>query len=81
MNQYCLVFKKSCLKLAKDADSDKYSYSGYGIGFNTRTEFPLPDDSASKNANKRKDILIFGKIPTQELDNTALRAENIQLIL
>ena len=54
-----------------------------------RAEFLLPDGSMGKNAiilgvnmsssvhivNKNEDIIILGKGPTQELDNTVLTAE------
>ena len=54
-----------------------------------RSEFSLPDNSMGENGimfgvdmsssvnidNKEKDILIFGKGPTQWLDDTTLTAE------
>ena len=78
-----------CVKLAKNADPDKYVYSRYGIEFDSSLEFLLSDGSAGKNViifrvdfssfvhadNKGKDILILGKGPTQELDDTTLTAE------
>ena len=72
------------VKLTKNADPDKYSYSGYGIGFDTRGQYSLPAGSVGKNViifgidislyvhidNKRKDMLILGKGPTEGLNNT-----------
>ena len=77
------------VKLAKNADPDKYVYSGYGIGFDSRSVFSIPHGSMGKNVtifeidmsssvhvnNKKKDILIHGKGPTQGLYNTKLTAE------
>ena len=74
------------VKLTKNVELDKYSY---GIGFNTRIEYCLTDNSAGKNFiifkadmsssvhidNKGKHILILGKGPTQELNNTTLTAK------
>ena len=74
------------VKLTKNnADPD----SGYGIGFDLRSEFSLPDSSMGKNViifgvdmsssmhidNKKIDISILGKGPTQGLDDTTLTAE------
>ena len=64
-------------------------YSDYGIGFDSRSLFSIPNFDRSKNAiifgvdmsssvpiyNKKKDILILGKEPTQGLDDTRLTAE------
>ena len=81
------------VKLAKNSGLNKYEYSGFGIGFSS--EFSLPDSSVGKNIvifgvdmsssvhvdNKKKDILIIGKGPSQGLDNTTLKQKlNIQLI-
>ena len=77
------------VKLAKNVDPDKYMYSGYGTGFNSRSEFSLPNVSVNKNViifgvdmsssvhidNKKKDVIILGKVPTQGLDYTTLTAE------
>ena len=66
--------------LTKNADIDKYKYSGYGIGFN-RGNVYLVGNGFSRNLkifgvdmsssvpidNKKKDILILGKGPTQGL--------------
>ena len=77
------------VKLTKYADPDKYKYSGYGIGFDSHSEFSLLDGSIGKNViifgvdmsssvhidNKKKDILILGKGPTQGLNDTTLSVE------
>ena len=76
-------------KLTKNVDPDKCKYSGYGIGFDSRSESSLLDGSMGTNViiygvnmsssvhidNKKKDILILGKGPTQGLDNITLTAE------
>ena len=77
------------VKLAKSSDPDKYVYSGYGIGFDSHSEFSLSNSFMSKNIitfgfymsssvhidNKRKDVLILGIGPSQQLDNTMLAVE------
>ena len=81
------------VKLTKNADPNKYSYSGYSTGFVSRWYHSLPDGSLGKNViifrvdmsssvhidNKRKDILILGKVPTQGLNHT-LTAETRPVI-
>ena len=71
-------------KLTKNADIDKYGYFGYGIGFDRREFFSHPSggtgknikifgvdmSSSSKPDNRKKDILILGKGPTQGLEHT-----------
>ena len=73
------------LNITKNTDPDKYKYSSYGMRFHTRSEFSLPDGSRGKNViifgvdmslsehidNKKKDILVFDKHPTQGLDDTS----------
>ena len=63
-------------------------YTGFGTGFELRSEFSLPDGSVGKDAivfgvdmsssvqidNKKKDISILGKGPTNGLDDTTLTA-------
>ena len=71
------------VKLTKNADIDKYGYSGYGIGFDRNTSFSVGNEtgknviifgvdmsSSSKIDNRKKDILILGKGPTQGLEHT-----------
>ena len=79
------------VKLTKNADIDEYKCSGYGTGYDSRGSFSHPSGGFDKNViifgaymsnsvhvdNKKKDILIFGKGPTQGLDNTTLTAENM----
>ena len=81
------------VSLTKNADIDKYWYLIYGIGFHRRSRFSLPGggfgqyiitfgvdtSSLRKTDNKKKDILILGKGPTQGLEHT-LSAENMYSI-
>ena len=75
------------------ADIDKYKYSGYGIGFDRRSSLSFPSGGFSQNVlifgvdvsssshidNKKKDILVLGKGPTQGLEHT-LTAEKMYAI-
>ena len=79
--------------MTKNADIDKYGYSGYGIGFDRRSAFLFPGNGIGQNLlifgvdmsfsehidNKKKDILILGKGPTQGLEHT-LTAEKMYSI-
>ena len=79
--------------LTKNADIDKYGYSGYGIGFDRRSRFSFPSGGFGQNIlifgadmsssahidNKKKDILVLGKGPTQGLEHT-LTAEKMYSI-
>ena len=79
--------------MTKNADIDEYGFSGYGIGFDRRSSFSFPGGGFGQNAlifgadmsssahidNKKKDILILEKGPTQELEHT-LTAEKIYSI-
>ena len=79
--------------LTKNADIDKYGYSGYGIGFNRKSSFTFPGGRMDQNVlifradmsssahidNKKKDISVFEKGPTQGLEHT-LTAEKMYLI-
>ena len=70
--------------LTKNADIDKYGYFGYGIGFDRKSSFLFPSRRFSQNViifgidmsssahidNKKKDISILGKGPTQGLEHT-----------
>ena len=74
------------VKLTKNADIDKYGYSGYGIGFDRRSSFSFPGGGFGQNVlifgvdmsfsahidNKKKDILVLGKGPTQGLEHTLI---------
>ena len=69
--------------LTKNTDIDKYGYSGYGIGFDRKTVVSFPGGGFGQNGlifgavmsssahidNKKKDILILGKGPTQWLEH------------
>ena len=81
------------VSLSKHADTDQYKYSGYGIGFDRKGEFTFGnafgrnyiifgvDMSSSVHVdNKKKDILILGKGPTQGLNGTTLTAEKLYSI-
>ena len=75
------------VKLTKNPDIDKYGYSGYGIGFDRKGFFSHPSGGTGRNViifgvdmssstkidNSKKDILILGKGPTQELGHTLSR--------
>ena len=79
--------------LTKNADTEKYKYSGYGIGFDRRSSFSFPNSGFGQNAlifradissfihidNKKKDKLVLGRGPTQELEST-LTAEKMYCI-
>ena len=79
--------------MTKNADIDKYGYSGYGIRFDRRKDFSYLDSGFGQNViifgvdisssaqinNKKKDILILGKGPTQGLEHT-LTAEKMYSI-
>ena len=72
--------------MTKNADIDKYGYSGYRIGFDRLSfSFPgggfgqnilifggdiLLKSSSTHIDNKKKDILVLGIGPTQELEHT-----------
>ena len=78
------------VSLTKNADIDKYKYSGYGIGFDRHGSFSFPGTGLGRNViifgvdmssstkidNRKKDILILGKGPTQGLEHT-LSAEKM----
>ena len=81
------------ITLTKNADIAKYGYSGYGIGFDRKPSFSFPGGRFGQNVmifgvdispsahvdNKKKDILILGKGPTQGLEHT-LTAEKMYSI-
>ena len=71
----------------------KNKYSGYGIGFDIRSSFSFPSGGFGQNVlifgadmsssihidKKKKDILVLGRGPTQELEST-LTAEKMYSI-
>ena len=79
--------------LTKNANIDKYGYSGCGIGLDRRSSFSFPGVEFGENVlifevgmsssahidNKKKDILVLGKGPTQGLEHT-LTAEKMYSI-
>ena len=80
--------------LTKNANIEKYKYSGYGIGFDGRSSFSFLSGGFSQNVlifgadmsssihvdNKKKDMLVPGRGPTQGLEST-LTAEKMYSIL
>ena len=83
------------VKLTKSADIDKYGYSSYGIGFDRKGFFSHPSGGTGRNViifgvdmssstkinNRKKDILILGKGPSQGLEHTLSAEKYIQIIL
>ena len=79
--------------MTRNTDIDKYGYSGYGIGFDRKSSFSFPSSGFGQNVlifgadmsssahidNKKKDILVLGKGPTQGLEHT-LTAEKMYSI-
>ena len=74
--------------MSRNNDNDKYKYSGYGIGFDRKGKFSI-GNGFGRNCiiigvrmsfslhvdNKKKDFLILGEGPAQELHGTTLTAE------
>ena len=72
--------------MTKNADIDKYGHSSYGIGFDGRSSFSFPGGKFGQNVlvfgtdmsssthidNKKRDILVLGKGPTQRLEHTLI---------
>ena len=68
-----------CSYFKKNADIENCGYSDYGIGFDRRSSFSFPGGGFGQNVlifgvdmsssahidNKKKDILVLGKGPTQ----------------
>ena len=79
--------------LTKNADIEKYKYSGYGIGFDRRSIFSFLSGGFGQNVllfgadmsssihvdNKKKDILVLRRGPTQGFEST-LTAEKMYSI-
>ena len=88
--QSCLF---RAVTLTNIADIDKYKHSGYGIWFDGHEIFSSPGTGLGRNVaifgvnmslsikvdNRKKDILILGKGPTQRLEHT-MSAEKMYLI-
>ena len=87
------IFLFGAVTLTKNADIEKYKYSGYGIGFDRRSSFSFTGGGFGQNVlifgadmstsihidNKKKDILVLGRGPTQGLQST-LTAEKMYSI-
>ena len=79
--------------LTKNADIENYGYSGFGIGLDRRSSYSFPGGGFGQNIlifrvdmsssahidNKKKNILVIGKRPTQGLEHT-LAAEKMYSI-
>ena len=79
--------------LTINADIEKHKYSGYDIGFDIRSSFLFTGCKFGQNVlifgadmstsihidNKKKDILVFGRGPTQGLESTLI-AEKVHSI-
>ena len=89
MLENCLI---GGVKLTKHVDVELYEYSGCGIAFDRKGLFSIGDEigrnviifgvdmsSSSHIDNKKRDIIILGKGPTQELEHT-LTAEKFYSI-
>ena len=77
--------------MTKNTDIDNRGYSGYGTEFDRRSSFSFPGGRFGQNVlifgadmsssshidNKKKDILVLGKGPTQGLEHTSTAEENI----
>ena len=82
------------VKLTEIANIGKYKYSGYEIGFDGHAFYSHPSGGTGRNViifgvdmssstkidNKRKDILILGKGPTQGLGEHSLSDEKLYSI-
>ena len=81
------------VSLTKHADINQYKYSGYSIRFDRKGEltfgnafgrnciiFGVDMSSSVHVDNKKRDILILGKGPTEGLDGTTLTAEKLYSI-
>ena len=78
--------------LNKNADIDQYKLSGYGIGFDRKGDFSVThevgtnviifgvDMSLSPHIDNKKNYLILGKGPKQELEHRLTAEKCIQLI-
>ena len=87
------IFLFGAVNLTKNADIDEYGYSGYGIEFDRGLSYSFAGSGFGQNlllfaadmgssshiGNKKKDILVLGKGPTQGLEHT-LTAEKMYSI-
>ena len=77
--------------MTKNVYIDKYEYSGYGIGFDRRSSFSFPSGGFGQNVlifgadmsssahidNKKKDILVLRKGPTQGLEHKLTEVKSL----
>ena len=77
--------------LTKNADIEKYGCLSYGIGFDRRSSFSFPGVGFGQNVlifgvdmsssvhidNKKKDIVVLEKGPTQGLEHTLAAEKNV----
>ena len=77
--------------LTKNADIEKDGYSSFGADFDRRSSFSFPCGGLGQNVlilgvdmsssshidNKKKDILVLGKGPTQGLEHTLTAEKNV----
>ena len=74
------IRKCGAIKITKNTDIDKCASSGYETGFDRHGSFSFPGNKLGRNGvdmssskkidNRKKDILILGKGPTQGLEHT-----------
>ena len=90
--KHCLF---GAVTLTKNTDIDKCGYSGYGIGFDRRSSLSFPGGGFGINVsifgvdmnfsahidNKKKEILVLRKGPTQGLEHTLTAEKCTRLIL
>ena len=86
--KYCL---NGAVKLTKNAGIDKCGYSSYAIGFDRHGFLSHPSGRTGRNViifgadmnlstkidNRKKDILILSKDPTQRLEHTLSADKNV----
>ena len=81
--------------MTTNADFDKYGYPGYGIRFDRKSSFTFPSGGFGQNVlilganmssfshidNKKKDILVLRKGPTQGLKHMVTAEKMYSIIL
>ena len=82
------------MKLPKNFGPVKHGYSGYGFGFDTCSQFSWTNGELGKNVvifgvdnsssmyvdNRKRDIIVLGKGPTDGLDDTKITTEAINFM-
>ena len=80
--------------MTQNADINKYGYSGYGLGLDRKTVFSFPGSGFGQNIiifgvdmssfvhvhSNKKDILILGSGPKQELEHTLIPEKMYSII-